>query len=142
MKWVAVIGQARDLFLKSLIICYDPILAPQAPLIIQVPAKPAYRDNHAMPRQYGPMTKAAPTEPEDSDPTKEVIYITETGGLTKSGRIYTHDALRKKGPSVEARDAVTETSKAPIVGKEAEEILKLIRHNEYELLDQMNKTLA
>ncbi|RDY00844.1 hypothetical protein CR513_15911, partial [Mucuna pruriens] len=77
---------------------------------------------------------------EEKDSTKEVTNIVEPRGVTRSGRIYTPDALRKKSPSIEVKGAVVENTKVSTIGKEAEEFLKFIRHNEYELLDQMNKT--
>ncbi|RDY07281.1 hypothetical protein CR513_08622, partial [Mucuna pruriens] len=86
--------------------------------------------------------EAALIEPIEVDSTKEVINIAETGGITKSGRIYTLDALRKKGLSIGARDAIIEATKAPVWAKEVEEFLKTIQHSEYKLLDQMNKTPA
>ncbi|RDX92414.1 hypothetical protein CR513_25463, partial [Mucuna pruriens] len=142
MAQVAVIGQAGDLFLKPLIIYYDPIPAPQASHIIQVLAKPAYRDNHVVPWQYDLVTKAVPAKLEDDNPTKKVINIAKTWGVTRSGRIYTPDTLRKKGPPAKARDAATKPTNALVGGKEAKEFLKLIRHSEYQLLNQMNKTPA
>ncbi|RDY12007.1 hypothetical protein CR513_03242, partial [Mucuna pruriens] len=135
---VVVVGKVGDLFLKSLIILYDQIHSPRSPLIIQVLAKLAYLDNHAVPWLYN-STKVTPKE---KDSTKEVTNIVEPGGVTRSGRIYTPDTLRKKIPSSEAKGVAVENTKVPTIGKEAEEFLKLIRHSEYELLDQMNKTLA
>ncbi|RDX63815.1 hypothetical protein CR513_57695, partial [Mucuna pruriens] len=139
---VATIGQIGGPFPKPLIIHYDPIPTPQAPFIIEVHAKPAYQDNRAVLWRYDPVIEVAPTNPINDNSTKDVVNITKVGGVTRSGRIYTLNALRKKGLSTEAREATTKAVKAPIAGKEAEEFLKIIRHNEYQLLDQMNKTPA
>ncbi|RDX85140.1 hypothetical protein CR513_33696, partial [Mucuna pruriens] len=116
---------AEDLLPKSLIIRYDPIHSPRAPLIIQVLAKPVYSDNHTVPWQYNPIEVTL----EEKDPTKEVTNIAEPGGVTRSGKIYTPNTLRKKISPSEPKGVVVENAKDPTIGKEAEEFLKLIRHS-------------
>ncbi|RDX73139.1 hypothetical protein CR513_47292, partial [Mucuna pruriens] len=107
------------------------------PLIIQVPARPAYKDNHAVPWQYGPLFEEPPVESTDDSPAKEVTNIVGAGGMTRSGRIYAPENRGRKSPTLEKiAEAPNEASR----GKEAEEFLKLIRYSEYKLLEQMNNT--
>ncbi|RDX76835.1 hypothetical protein CR513_43130, partial [Mucuna pruriens] len=113
----------------------------KAPLNIQVPTKPAYQDNHVVPWQYDP-TEAAFENSGENTPIKEVTNIVEMGGVTRSGQIYAPEALRKKTQVPEAKEIATGNMKDTTTGKEVAEFVKLIRHNEYKLLDQMNKTPA
>ncbi|RDX91771.1 hypothetical protein CR513_26193, partial [Mucuna pruriens] len=130
---VAVVEQTDNHPQKSLIIRYNPIYRPPAPFIIQIPAKPAYKDDHVVPWQYDSCTEEASVEIVKDEAAKEVINIAEAvGGITRSGRIYSPETL-KKSPTPEK---IVEASK----GKEAKEFLKLIWYSEYELLEQMNKT--
>ncbi|RDX83104.1 hypothetical protein CR513_36020, partial [Mucuna pruriens] len=114
-------------------------LSHETPLIIQALARPRYKDNHVMPWQYGPMIKDPPAEPKDDNPAGEVTNIAGPRGMTRSGRICTLENLGKKNQT--PKKSIKSPKDIP-KGKEAEEFLKLIRHSEYELLDQMNKTPA
>ncbi|RDY06371.1 hypothetical protein CR513_09628, partial [Mucuna pruriens] len=78
----------------------------------------------------------------EEGPAKEVTNIAKNGGITKSGRIYTPEILRGKETHAPTRRAPTANTQASAPEKEAEEFLKIIRHSEYQLLDQMNKTPA
>ncbi|RDY11066.1 hypothetical protein CR513_04324, partial [Mucuna pruriens] len=98
---VAVLGQNDDRLFQTLIIRYDPVQRSQTLLIIQAPARPRYKDNHAVPWQYSPMIKEPPTEPKDDSPAGEVINIAGPGGMTQSGRIYTPENLGKKNQTLE-----------------------------------------
>ncbi|RDY03627.1 hypothetical protein CR513_12763, partial [Mucuna pruriens] len=81
---VAMIGQTGGLFPRPLIIYYNPIPTQRASCIIQVPSKPAYRDNHAVPLRYDSITEIAPANPVNHDSTKEVVNIAKPGGVTRS----------------------------------------------------------
>ncbi|RDX77122.1 hypothetical protein CR513_42801, partial [Mucuna pruriens] len=90
-----------------------------------------------------------PEAPKEEEPAKEVTNIAESGGITRSRRIYTPKNLWGKGthtPGKETHSPTRRTSAtntlAPAPEKEAEEFLKIIRHSEYQFLDQMNKTSA
>ncbi|RDY06361.1 hypothetical protein CR513_09649, partial [Mucuna pruriens] len=127
-------------FRKPLTIYYDPVRTPRVPLTIDVPAQPTYRDNHAVPWQYD---LTVPEMPKEKEPAKEITNIAESGGITRSGRIYTLETLRgKETYAPAARSTPTANTQVPVPEKEVEEFLKIIRHSEYQLLDQMNKTLA
>ncbi|RDY12590.1 hypothetical protein CR513_02583, partial [Mucuna pruriens] len=103
---------------------------PQEPL---VPARPAYKDDHVVPWQYDSYIEDLPAESIDNNSAKEVTNIAEVGGMTRSGRMYSPETLKKKCSTPE------KTIEAP-KRKEVEEFLKLIWYSEYELLEQMNKT--
>ncbi|RDY08028.1 hypothetical protein CR513_07784, partial [Mucuna pruriens] len=105
---------------------------PQKPLIIP---KHAYKDDHGVPWQYDSCIEEALVELINDEAAKEVINIVEVRGITRSGRTYSPETLKRKSPTPEK---IVEASK----GREAEEFLKLIRYSEYELLEQMNKTSA
>ncbi|RDX87609.1 hypothetical protein CR513_30894, partial [Mucuna pruriens] len=100
---------------------YDPIPRSQTSLIIQAPAKPKYKDNHV-----------PSAEPKDGSLVGEATNIAGPGGMTRSGKIYTPENLGRK---ISTTKKSTESPKDVPKGK-------LIRHSEYKLLDQMNKTPA
>ncbi|RDX96148.1 hypothetical protein CR513_21221, partial [Mucuna pruriens] len=85
---VAMLGRVESHPSESLIIHYDPIHQPPTPLIIQVLARPAYKDDHVVPWQYDSYTENLPTEFIDDNSAKEVTNIAEAEGMTRSGRIY------------------------------------------------------
>ncbi|RDX92018.1 hypothetical protein CR513_25907, partial [Mucuna pruriens] len=118
---VAVVGQEGGHPFQPLIIQCDPIRP--TPLILATPPRPTYKNNHVVPWKY---------DLADSILAEEITNIAESGGMTRSGRIYTPENLGKKNPK--------ESPKKTLKEKEAEEFLKLIRYSEYELLDHMNKT--
>ncbi|RDY11523.1 hypothetical protein CR513_03792, partial [Mucuna pruriens] len=89
---VAVIGESRNPRPKPLIIHYNPASQPRVPLIIQVPTKPTYRDNHVVPWRYRE-GEIAPLSQRKPSPTKEVNNIAGIGGVTRSGRIYALEEL-------------------------------------------------
>ncbi|RDX67654.1 hypothetical protein CR513_53435, partial [Mucuna pruriens] len=76
------------------------------------------------------------------DPIPEVTNIVGIGGVTRSGRVYALEGLRNKDLTLERKDKAVEAPKRIVTEGEATEFLKLIRHKEYEMLDQMHKTLA
>ncbi|RDX60418.1 hypothetical protein CR513_61438, partial [Mucuna pruriens] len=143
---VVVAEQAEIPWLKLVTIYYDPLQISGPPLSISVPAQPAYHDNHAVPWRYELTILEVPKEEEDA---KEVINIAESGGITRSGCIYTPEVLRGQethAPNKEIHDPTRKASAtsapAQTPGKEDEEFLKIIRRSEHQLLDQMNKTPA
>ncbi|RDY11087.1 hypothetical protein CR513_04289, partial [Mucuna pruriens] len=120
---VAVVGQEGARSFQPLIIRCD-LIRPE-PLILAIPPKPTYENNHAVPWHYD-LREAGDVLVE------EITNIAEPGGLTRSGRIYTPKKFGKKDPK--------ENPKKTLKKKESEEFLKLIRYSEYELLDHINKT--
>ncbi|RDX84408.1 hypothetical protein CR513_34540, partial [Mucuna pruriens] len=114
--------------IEPLIIYYDP--APQPTLvIIDHPARPAYKDNHAVPWSYYPT----------SENRVKVTNIMAPGGMTRSGRIYTPEKLTKKVPTTE--EAPRPTKDVP-PAMEARDFLQHIQSSACELIEQMDKTPA
>ncbi|XP_070035316.1 uncharacterized protein [Nicotiana tomentosiformis] len=64
--------------------------------------------------------------------------INETGGLTRSGRCFAPEELRKTKPSKDGHIPV----KKPITEEEAEEFLKKIKMQDYSIVEQLRKTPA
>jgi hypothetical protein len=65
-------------------------------------------------------------------------------GLTRSGRCFIHEKLeRQKAKGKEVVDGIkgVEVNK-PISEEEAKKFLKLMKYNEYSMVEQLNKTLA
>ncbi|RDX87773.1 hypothetical protein CR513_30708, partial [Mucuna pruriens] len=119
-------------FLKPLTIYYDPIQMPHTPLTINVPAQPTYRDNHAVPWRYDLVIVAASEVPGEKSLVKEITNIVEARGVTRSGRIYTLEILRRREtltPTTE--NTSTRNTQALGPGREVEEFLKIICHSEY-----------
>eukprot|EP00258_Populus_trichocarpa_P030959 XP_024446978.1 uncharacterized protein LOC112325244 [Populus trichocarpa] len=97
--------------------------------------KPSYtKGNHnAMPYNYGYATNVRAPLPS---------FQPEISGLTRSGRCFTPEELRKaKGKEVVGLDKALEVNK-PITEEESNEFLKLIKHSEYCIVDQLKKTPA
>uniref|UniRef100_A0A1S4ACX2 Uncharacterized protein n=1 Tax=Nicotiana tabacum TaxID=4097 RepID=A0A1S4ACX2_TOBAC len=70
---------------------------------------------------------------------KEIVEETsEMGGLTRSGRCYSPEELRKAKQARESHLPVKE----PITEKEAEEFLKKMKLRDYSIIDQLRKTPA
>ncbi|XP_011015726.1 PREDICTED: uncharacterized protein LOC105119299, partial [Populus euphratica] len=70
------------------------------------------------------------------------LFHTEVSGLTRSGQCFTPEELQKtKGKEVIDLNKALEVNK-PITEEESNEFLKLIKHSEYCIVDQLKKTLA
>jgi hypothetical protein len=95
--------------------------------------KPSYtKGNHnAMPYNYSYASNIRAPLP---------LFQTEISGLTRSGRCFTPEELRKaKGKEVVDFDKALEVNK-PVIEEESNEFLKLIKHSEYCIVDQLKKT--
>ncbi|RDX64806.1 hypothetical protein CR513_56589, partial [Mucuna pruriens] len=123
---VAMIEGSGHLPPKPLTIHYNPAPQTQAPLVIQVPTPPAYQINRAIPWQYG--GEVALAKKEEQDQAEEIINIARIGGKD-------HAKERKK-------EKVVDIQKEAVAKEKATKFLVLICHREYELLDQLNKTLT
>ncbi|RDX85813.1 hypothetical protein CR513_32936, partial [Mucuna pruriens] len=129
---VNTIGEGKIPQLKPLIICYDEVAQAKLPLVILVPG-PQYTNTHAIPWKY-PEEKA--------NPDSQITNIAGTSGVTRSGRVYAPEELWRKDDSYNRKKGkIGELSKPP-EEKETDEFLKFIRHSEYEMMDQLNKTPA
>jgi len=97
--------------------------------------KPSYtkRNHNAMPYNYGYASNVETPLP---------LFQTEISGLTQSGRCFTLEELKKaKGKEVIDLGKELEVNK-PVTKEESNEFLKLIKHSEYCIIDQLKKTLA
>jgi len=101
--------------------------------------KPSYAnkvDYGAMPRDYGYTSNVE---------TPLSLFQNEISGLTRSGRCFTPEELEKqrkaKGKEVLDLDKELEVNK-PVTEEETNEFLKLMKHSEYCIVDQLKKTPA
>jgi hypothetical protein len=73
------------------------------------------------------------------------VFHAEIGGLTRSGRCFTPEELenhrKAKGKDMVELTKTDEVNK-PVSDEEANEFLKLMRHSEYSVVDQLKKTPA
>jgi hypothetical protein len=73
------------------------------------------------------------------------VFHAEIGGLTRSGRCFTPEELenhkKAKGKDMVELTKTYEVNK-PVSDEEANEFLKLMKHNEYNVVDQLKKTPA
>jgi hypothetical protein len=100
-------------------------------LILTKPSYANKRDQNAMPYNYGNTSNIQ---------TTVYLFQTEISELTRSGRCFTPKELRKeKGKEVVYLDKELEVNK-PMTEKESNEFLKLIKHSEYCIVDQLKKT--
>jgi hypothetical protein len=97
--------------------------------------KPSYtkRNHNAMPYNYGYASNVGTPLP---------LFQTEISGLTRSGRCFTPEELKKaKGKEVIDLGKELEVNK-PVAEEKSNEFLKLIKHSEYCIVNQLKKTLA
>ncbi|RDX65999.1 hypothetical protein CR513_55276, partial [Mucuna pruriens] len=106
--------------------------------IFQVATRHAYSNNAVLWRYPTQDTVAPPVANKDATP--EITNIAETGGVTRSGRVFALDRLRNKKIMLARKDKAIETLKKVVMEEEAQEFLKMIRHSKYEMLDQLHKT--
>ncbi|RDY11347.1 hypothetical protein CR513_04004, partial [Mucuna pruriens] len=136
---VAYVGGNGNPRPKPLIIHYNSASQPRVSFIIQGPPKSAY-NNNIVPWRY-PIGEKTPPAIKEA-PTLEVMNIARTEGVTRSGRIFAPKGLRNKDLTLAKKDKAIEAPKRLVIEGEATEFLKLIRHSEYEMLDQLHKTPA
>ncbi|XP_073261997.1 uncharacterized protein [Populus alba] len=86
----------------------------------------------ALPHDYGYSFKSTPQPP---------VFQAEIGGLTRSGRCFTPEELEKqrKAKGKEKVD-ITEEINKPFTEEETNEFLKLMKHSEYSIVEQLKKT--
>ncbi|RDX62722.1 hypothetical protein CR513_58912, partial [Mucuna pruriens] len=115
---------------RPLIIRYNSTSQARVSFIVQVLARHAY-SNNAVPWRYPTQGTMAPPVV-GKDATLVITNIAKTRGVTRSERVFTLDGLRNKSPPVR-KDKVVETPKKVVIEEEAQEFLKMIRHNKYEM---------
>jgi hypothetical protein len=97
--------------------------------------KPSYtkRNHNAIPYNYGYAPNVETPLP---------LFQTEISGLTRSGRCFAPKELRKaNGKEVVDLGKELDVNK-PVTEEESNEFLKLIKHSEYCIVDQLKKTSA
>ena len=100
-------------------------------LILSKPPTSYKKDYNAMSYNYGHSSQGA---------RQPLIFLPEIGGLTQSDRCFTLEELKKnKGKDVV--DVSEETNK-PVTEEETNEFLKLMKHSEYCVLEQLKRTPA
>ena len=103
------------------------------PRLILVKPSCTKRNHNAMPYNYGYASNIQTPIP---------LFQTEISGLTRSGRCFTPEELRKtKVKEVVDLNKALEVNK-PLTEEESNEFLKLIKHSEYCIVDQLKKTPA
>ncbi|XP_027341179.1 uncharacterized protein LOC113854418 [Abrus precatorius] len=163
---VSTVDRQSSTFPKPLVIHYTkcmntPTTNGPRPITIQVSAPFLYKDNKAVPWKYDAGVyvdnfKENQTQGVNSD-TLAVSHIAGVGGMTRSGRIYTPEELRKertkeieissKGKAKVGEFENADKEKMPEIKKavsdeEACEFLKFIRQSEYQVVEQLNRTPA
>ena len=69
-----------------------------------------------------------------------LVFILEIGGLIRSGKCFTLEELKKINGK-EVIDISEEINKL-VTEEETTEFLKLMKHNEYSIVEQLTRTLA
>jgi hypothetical protein len=103
-------------------------------LVLTQPSYANKVDYGAMPGDYGYTSNIE---------TPLSLFRNEISGLTRSGRCFTPEELEKqrkaKGKEVLDLDRELEVNK-PVTEEETNEFLKLMKHSEYCIVDQLKKT--
>ncbi|XP_017976456.1 PREDICTED: uncharacterized protein LOC108661971 [Theobroma cacao] len=125
-----------------------------AKMIIEVPKPFPYKDDKAVPWNYNCSVQVSKTEKWIVESQDDAANITGVGGITRSGRCYSPEALEnlknEKGKEKEQssrKEKVqppksTDDSKGLVTKKEAAEFLKFIKHSEYNVVEQLNRLPA
>ncbi|XP_050891446.1 uncharacterized protein LOC127096960 [Lathyrus oleraceus] len=120
---------------------------PVTPIIITVPTPFPYVDTKAVPWMYdtsvyihGQKIQEEPLK--SSDP---MINITNTGGITRSGRIFapTPTPIRITNPSTLDKGKQIDGAQQrqdPAPSNEVDEFLRIIKKRDYRVVDQLNQT--
>ncbi|RDY01044.1 hypothetical protein CR513_15680, partial [Mucuna pruriens] len=132
MPQIVVIEQIETPFLKPLTIYYDLIQMPESPLTINVPAQPTYHENHAVPWRYDPVTVAASEVPGKRVPSKRSPTSPKPGVSLRAVAFMPQRSYEGERLSP-LRQRIHRLGTLRLRDQEG---------NEYQLLDQMNKTPA
>ena len=114
-------------------VCRVQQIANGPPKLILVKPSCTKGNHNVMPYNYGYASNIRAPLP---------LFQTKISGLTRSGYCFTSKELRKaKSKEMVDQDKALEVNK-PVMEEESIEFLKLIKHNEYCIVDQLKKTLA
>ncbi|XP_022764236.1 uncharacterized protein LOC111309440 [Durio zibethinus] len=118
------------------------------PVTFKVPTPFPYKDDKAVPWRYG--CDAVVQGQKEEVSKADASNITGVGGITRSGRCYTPEMLekarrekakegeRRNNPEIEPE----EDQPKPVSEREVCEFLKLVKHSEYSVVEQLNKMPA
>jgi hypothetical protein len=123
------------------------------PVVICVPSPFPYISSKAVPWNYDITAFVHESElreeGEHVKPVDGVSHISEGSGMTRSGRIFAPERLRRetdevviethKRKEVLSQDKEQEPGDQPTL-KENDEFLKIIKRSEYKIVDQLNQT--
>ncbi|XP_011008751.1 PREDICTED: uncharacterized protein LOC105114041 [Populus euphratica] len=103
-------------------------------LILTKPIVAQKGDYNVLPHDYGYSFESTQSPP---------IFQAEIGGLTRSGRSFTPEELEKqrKAKGKEGVDVAEEINN-PVTEEETNEFLKLMKHSEYSVVEQLKKAPA
>ncbi|XP_017970433.1 PREDICTED: uncharacterized protein LOC108660684 [Theobroma cacao] len=142
--------------IKPLTIFYEPRREPvedktQAKMTIEVPKPFPYKDDKAVLWNYNYNVQVSNAGKWMAESQDNAANITGVGGITCSERCYTLKALenlrKEKGKEkkqnsreekVQSQES-TDGSKGSVTKKEATEVLKFIKHSEYNVVEQLNR---
>jgi hypothetical protein len=116
-------------------VCRVQFVTRKPPKLVLSKPVVAHKGNYnALPHDYGCSFKSTQHLP---------VFQVEIRGLTRSGRCFTPEELEKqrKAKGKEGVD-VTEEINKPVTEEETNEFLKLMKHSEYSVVEQLKKTPA
>ncbi|XP_073225755.1 uncharacterized protein [Cicer arietinum] len=119
-------------------------------LIVQIPSPFSYKDNKAVPWNYNVEVHLAKQKDKDvsSSKTTAVTNVSGIGGMTRNDRIYSPGksqsemrvVFEKAYTDKEEKKVENEKVKNEVSNEEAQAFLKIIKHSEYKIVDQLNHT--
>ncbi|XP_030923138.1 uncharacterized protein LOC115950024 [Quercus lobata] len=131
--WKAML---RALVQESHLDLKAPNLQTQEGVIIRMPKPFPYEDSHHVPWKYDVSLISTRTRKE------EVCSNISSGlsGLIRSGHCYTSEELEKRRKEI--GKGIAEPVRNRVTTEEAKEFLKVIRNSKYNVIQQLNKSLA
>ena len=134
----------------------NPMPSGRQPLVIQTPSSFPYKDDEVVPWKYGVTIIQGEQKHESANQDKAVIEnISEIGGMTRSGHLFTPPNLRGEKSRDKIREEMAAEKAKPFLkgkavqvdsepeGKEGKEVtdedayefLKFIQQSEYKVVD-------
>ena len=116
-------------------VCRVQFITRKPPKLVLSKPVVAHKGNYiALPHDYGCSFKSTQQPP---------IFQAEIRGLTRSGRCFTPEELEKQRKDKGKKGVdVTEEINKPVTEEETNEFLKLMKHSEYSVVEQLKKTPA
>jgi hypothetical protein len=112
---------------------YQPTERGPPKMILTMPPSTISGNYNALPYNYGYSF---------CNPSLTPVFNAEVGGLTRSGRCFTPEELKNHKKDKGKNVVETEEVNKPVSDEEANEFLKLMRHSEYSMVEQLKKTPA